>query len=75
MDTLHTTAIARKGRLTVKVPARDGERYEVVAVPVEKSPRHTADQTLADLRRLRVTSSARIQSPDEVKAFIEEGRP
>ena len=72
MEAIHTEAVVKNGRIVVDVPAAEGARMRVTVTAISEED---VEATLEDLRRLRAGSSARIGSPDQLEAWIAEGRP
>ena len=72
METIRTEAVVKDGRIVVDVPVAEGVRVEVTVTP---APDENVEAALEDLRRLRASSPARIDSPEQLKAWIAEGRP
>jgi hypothetical protein len=73
MDTIRTTSVVKDGRVTVDVPDEDGTRVDVIVRPA--ASQEDIDDVLEELRDLRASSSARVDSPEDLKRTIEEGRP
>ena len=72
MKTIHAKAVVKGGHIVVDVPAAEGACVEVtVTLPRDED----VEAALEELRRLRASSPARIDSPEQLKAWIAEGRP
>ncbi len=73
METIHTTAVVKEGRITIAVPAEDGTSVDVIVRPRRAS--EEVETMLERARRLRAETPARAPEPEVLKRWIEEGRP